>query len=65
MATAADVLNTSDRQRVGGDGTTLTLTLRVRRFNPEVSADSWWDEWTVDCHPLDRLVEVMHQVKPE
>ena len=63
MATAADVLNASDHQRVGGPEGLTTLTLRVRRFNPEVSADSWWDEWTVECHPLDRLVEVLHHVK--
>ena len=63
MATAADVLNASDHQRVGGPEGLLALTLRVRRFNPEVSADSWWDEWTVECDPLDRLVEVLHHVK--
>ena len=39
------------------------LTVRVRRFNPEVSQDSWWDEWTVHVDPLDRLVEVLHQIK--
>jgi succinate dehydrogenase / fumarate reductase iron-sulfur subunit len=63
MATAADVLNASDRGRVGTRDGAITLTLRVRRFNPEVSEDSWWDEWTVECDPLDRLVEVLHQVK--
>ena len=35
----------------------------MRRFNPEVSQDSWWDEWTVSVDPLDRLVEVLHQIK--
>ena len=63
MATAAEVLNTSDRRRVDGERDTITLTLRVRRFNPEVSQDSWWDEWTLQCHPLDRLVEVLHRIK--
>jgi succinate dehydrogenase iron-sulfur subunit len=64
MATAAEVMNASDRQRV--DGATpgkITLTVRVRRYNPEVSEDSWWDEWHVECDPLDRLVEVLHQIK--
>jgi len=63
MATAAEVLNQSERQRVGGDPTKVTLQLRIRRFNPEVSEDSWWDEFTVAAHPLDRLVEVLHEVK--
>jgi len=64
MATAAEVLNASAHQQVGGPGEgAIVLTVRVRRFNPEVSDESWWDEWTVECHPLDRLVEVLHQVK--
>ena len=37
--------------------------MKVRRFNPEVSQDSWWDEWTVQADPLERLVEVLHQIK--
>ena len=63
MATAADVLNTSDRQEIGGRKDTITLELKIRRFNPEVSQESWWSEFTVECDPLDRLVEVLHEVK--
>jgi succinate dehydrogenase / fumarate reductase, iron-sulfur subunit len=63
MASAADVLNQSDRQRVGPRADRITLQLRIRRFNPEVSQESWWDDFTVDCDPLDRLVEVLHEVK--
>jgi succinate dehydrogenase / fumarate reductase, iron-sulfur subunit len=61
MATAADVLNASEQR--APDASTIELTVRVRRFNPEVSEDSWWDEWTVRCDPLERLVEVLHQIK--
>src|SRR4029077_14340781 len=63
MATAAEALNTSDAQRVGAPTDQMELIVRVRRFNPEVSQDSWWDEWTVEVHPLDRLVQVLHQIK--
>jgi succinate dehydrogenase / fumarate reductase, iron-sulfur subunit len=63
MASAADVLNQSDRQRVGPRADRITLQLRIRRFNPEVSQESWWDDFTVDCDPLDRLVEVLHEIK--
>ena len=63
MATAAETLNASDDQRVGTKPGTMALTVKVRRFNPEVSEDSWWDEWTLPVHPLDRLVEVLHQIK--
>jgi succinate dehydrogenase / fumarate reductase iron-sulfur subunit len=63
MATAAEVLNSSDVQRVGTTARTISLTVRIRRFNPEKSQDSWWDEWTLEVDPLDRLVEVLHQIK--
>ena len=63
MATAAEALNASDDQRIGAKPGTMALTVRVRRFNPEVSQDSWWDEWTVHVDPLERLVEVLHEIK--
>ena len=63
MTTPADVLQDSDRRRAGGSTGQVTLILKIRRFNPEVSQDSWWDEFTVQADPLDRLVEVLHQVK--
>lgn len=63
MATAAEILNTSDARAVGPKANQVTLQLRIRRYNPEVSEDPWWDEFTVQCDPLDRLVEVLHQIK--
>jgi len=63
MATAADVLEASELLPAAADPNTIELTVRVRRFNPEVSQDSWWDEWTVRCDPFERLVEVLHQIK--
>jgi succinate dehydrogenase / fumarate reductase iron-sulfur subunit len=63
MATAAEVLNGSDDQRVGTKARMISLTVRVRRYNPEKSDESWWDEWTLEVDPLDRLVEVLHQIK--
>ena len=62
MATAAEILNTSDERRVGA--TELTpLVLKIRRFNPQVSEDAWWDEFTIQVDPYERLVEALHQVK--
>ena len=40
-----------------------TYTLKIRRFNPELGQDSWWDEFTVHADPFERLVEVLHEVK--
>jgi succinate dehydrogenase / fumarate reductase, iron-sulfur subunit len=62
MASAADVLQGSDKR--GSDAPSLvSLTLKIRRFNPEVSQDSWWDEFTVQMEPLDRLLDALHEVK--
>jgi succinate dehydrogenase / fumarate reductase iron-sulfur subunit len=55
-----DVLDAPDRRR-GHRG--IDLTLRIRRYNPEVSEDSWWDEFTVDMEANDRLLDALHEVK--
>jgi succinate dehydrogenase / fumarate reductase iron-sulfur subunit len=62
MSTAADALRGSDRARAGAEGT-LTLLLKIRRYNPEVASEPWWDEFSVTADPRERLVEVLHQVK--
>jgi succinate dehydrogenase / fumarate reductase, iron-sulfur subunit len=62
MATPAEILNTSDERRVGASHLT-TLTLRIRRYDPQRSPDPWWDEFTIRVDPYERLVEALHQVK--
>jgi succinate dehydrogenase / fumarate reductase iron-sulfur subunit len=62
MASAAEVLNASDK-RGASDPAKVPLTLKIRRFNPEVSQDSWWDEFDVRMEPLDRLLDALHEVK--
>ena len=51
------------REDTGGVGERVALTLRLRRFNPEVRADAWWDEFTVEAEPTDRLLDALHYVK--
>jgi succinate dehydrogenase / fumarate reductase iron-sulfur subunit len=63
MATAADVLQTSDARRVGQTDGRMALTLKIRRFNPEVADEPWWDEFTVQMEPTDRLLDALHEVK--
>ncbi|MDP9299248.1 MAG: succinate dehydrogenase iron-sulfur subunit [Actinomycetota bacterium] len=62
MVSAAEALEGSDRRREGSSDK-VPLTLKIRRFNPEVSQDSWWDEFTVRMDPLDRLLDALHEVK--
>jgi succinate dehydrogenase / fumarate reductase iron-sulfur subunit len=63
MATAADILQESDRPEHGPRTVEVELTLRVRRFNPEVSDDPWWDEFVVHMDPTDRVLDALHEVK--
>jgi succinate dehydrogenase / fumarate reductase iron-sulfur subunit len=41
----------------------MELTLRIRRYNPEIRADPWWDEFTVEVEASDRLLDALHEVK--
>ncbi len=63
MATAADVLQTSDERQIGRTDGRIALTLKIRRYNPEVSDEPWWDEFTVKMEPTDRLLDALHEVK--
>jgi succinate dehydrogenase / fumarate reductase iron-sulfur subunit len=63
MASAADVLQTSDERQIGRTDGRMALTLKIRRYNPEVSDEPWWDEFTVKMEPTDRLLDALHEVK--
>src|SRR5439155_7579524 len=41
----------------------IDLNLRIRRYNPEVRGDPWWDEFAISSDPMDRLLDALHQVK--
>ena len=43
----------------------ISLQLRIRRFDPEVAPDPWWQDFTVRSHPMDRLLDALHEVKWE
>jgi succinate dehydrogenase / fumarate reductase, iron-sulfur subunit len=60
--TLGDVLEGSDDRQAGVSGK-ITLRLKIRRYNPEVREDSWWDEFEVQMLPNDRLLDALHEVK--
>ena len=41
----------------------VDLHMRILRFNPEVRPDPWWDDFTVNVLPMDRLLDALHEVK--
>jgi succinate dehydrogenase / fumarate reductase, iron-sulfur subunit len=63
MTTAAEVLEGSDARRVGPSERRMPLTLKIRRYNPEVSAEHWWEEYQVEMEPTDRVLDALHEVK--
>jgi succinate dehydrogenase / fumarate reductase iron-sulfur subunit len=50
------------RREPSGPGN-VRLTLRIRRYNPELRQDPWWDEFHVNMEPTDRLLDALHWVK--
>ncbi|AZM55020.1 succinate dehydrogenase iron-sulfur subunit [Streptomyces sp. WAC 01529] len=45
------------------DSPYITITLRVRRFNPEVSADATWEDFQLEIDPKERVLDALHKVK--
>ncbi len=41
----------------------IPLELRVRRYNPEIGDRPWWDDFTVEMEPTDRLLDALHEAK--
>ena len=39
------------------------MTLRIRRYNPEIDDAPHWEEYQVAAEPTDRVLDVLHQVK--
>ncbi len=41
----------------------MDVTLRIRRYNPEVDEEPHWEEYTVEAEPTDRVLDLLHHVK--
>lgn len=42
-----------------------TVTLRIRRFNPEISEEAKWEDFTLEIDPKERVLDALHQIKWE
>jgi len=42
---------------------TLTVTLRIERFDPEVDEKAHWEDYQVTSHATDRVLDALHQIK--
>ncbi|MFI7402808.1 succinate dehydrogenase iron-sulfur subunit [Streptomyces sp. NPDC049541] len=41
----------------------ITVTFRVRRFNPEVSAEATWEDFQLEIDPKERVLDGLHKIK--
>ncbi|WP_030562427.1 succinate dehydrogenase iron-sulfur subunit [Streptomyces aureocirculatus] len=41
----------------------ITVTFRIRRFNPEVSADATWEDFQFEIDPKERVLDGLHKIK--
>ncbi|ATL29976.1 succinate dehydrogenase iron-sulfur subunit [Streptomyces formicae] len=62
---ATPTLDKEDAKPEAGfaDSPYITITLRVRRFNPEVSADATWEDFPLEIDPKERVLDALHKVK--
>lgn len=43
----------------------ITVTFRIRRFNPEVSEDAGWEDFQLEIDPKERVLDALHKIKWE
>jgi len=43
----------------------FTVTLIIRRFDPEVDAEARWEDFDVEMFPTDRILDALHKIKWE
>ncbi|AIV34588.1 succinate dehydrogenase iron-sulfur subunit [Streptomyces sp. R1] len=62
---ATPVMEKSDQAPEPGfaDSPYITVTFRVRRFNPEVSAEATWEDFQLEIDPKERVLDALHKIK--
>ncbi|UCR90401.1 succinate dehydrogenase iron-sulfur subunit [Mycetocola spongiae] len=61
MATAASAVATPDSDAIPS----FTVTLIIRRFNPEVDDEPRWEDFDVELYGTDRVLDALHKIKWE
>lgn len=44
---------------------TMTVNMKIKRYDPEQDTRAHWEEYRVEARPTDRVLDVMHHVKWE
>lgn len=56
---------TLGEQGGAGEIESFDVTLKVRRYLPESTEESYWDEWRITMYGTDRVLDALHKVKWE
>ncbi len=56
---------TLEKQPAADTGHLVTVTFRIRRFDPEKSADAYWQDFELKIDPKERVLDGLHQIKWE
>ncbi|MGW7200563.1 succinate dehydrogenase iron-sulfur subunit [Streptomyces chryseus] len=43
----------------------ITVTFRIRRFNPEISSEAEWQDFPIEIDPKERVLDGLHKIKWE
>ncbi|OAR24451.1 succinate dehydrogenase iron-sulfur subunit [Streptomyces sp. ERV7] len=43
----------------------ITVTFRIRRFNPEISDEAMWEDFQLEIDPKERVLDGLHKIKWE
>ena len=41
----------------------MNVSMRIKRYNPEVDSKPYWAEYRVEADPIDRLLDALNTVK--
>ena len=61
--TTAPAPTTTTNGTKPGDGPTMTVTVKVQRFNPEVDDKPRWESFQAPTVPMDRALDLLHYIK--
>ena len=45
------------------DSPYITVTMRIRRCNPEVAAEAVWEDFQLEIDPKERVLDALHKIK--
>ena len=68
MPTRADIPNPSQEAPEAPQGDlegTFTVTMRLRRYDPERDTEPHWEDYTVEVQSTDRVLDALHKIKWE